>query len=402
MQIEDTQDRINAFLERKFRHSRSFHTKNAYKSAMNRFEKFLRIKYNLDVNQLLRQFEAKQLDPIGTLDEFYSYLSNEHLSNRSISIYVVVAKEFFNSQGLHIYNEDIKQRFRLPKAENTYEEGLTKEILVRILHNSNPKLQTAILISASSGMRISELVQLKISDIDFSTTPTTIRIRKETTKTRETRFTCISAEATKSLKDYLRRTFGWVEVYSEDRYIFLHTFEERLEKLRTGHKKYSDNNDQESILSRMNDLQVIYESTNEEERYFKAVSSARATLEDMLTKVIVSIPELAKKLENGRNSIHFHAFRAWFKTQVTNAHQSDFAEALMGHKSIKLTYFRQNVKDRLKTYLEVESALTVSDFSAVENTIEGLQKQVEFLTTELEKVKQLHEVSERYEKINVH
>ncbi|MDE2589316.1 MAG: hypothetical protein KGL95_06585, partial [Patescibacteria group bacterium] len=93
------------------------------------------------------------------------------------------------------------------------------------------------------------------------------------------------------------------------------------------------------------------------------------------------------------------AFRAWFKTQVTNAHQSDFAEALMGHTSVKLVYYRQNAKDRLKTYLEVEPALTVSDFTRVENTIEDLQKKVEFLTTELDKVMQWKEIAERYEKI---
>ncbi len=96
---------------------------------------------------------------------------------------IVAVKEFLNSEGLHIYNEDLKQRFRLPKKQHVFEEGLTKEILVRLLHNCSPKLQTAILIACSSGMRIGEIVQLKISDIDFGTNPTTIHIRAETTST---------------------------------------------------------------------------------------------------------------------------------------------------------------------------------------------------------------------------
>jgi len=86
-------------------------------------------------------------------------------------------------------------------------------------------------------------------------------------------------------------------------------------------------------------------------------------------RVEKSVPELSKKNENGRNSIHFHSFRAWFKTQVTDAHQSDFAEALMGHKSLKLVYYRQNNEARNKTYLEVEHSLTVSDFTKMEKTI---------------------------------
>ncbi len=127
--------------------------------------------------------------------------------------------------------------------------------------------------------------------------------------------------------------------------------------------------------------------------------TACTSLQLTLLRVISSIPELYQKNENGRNSIHFHAFRAWFKTQVTNAHQSDFAEALMGHQSIKLMYYRNNPKNRLKTYLEIESVLTVSDLTTVENTVEGLQKKVDFLTTELEKLKHMQEISERYERI---
>jgi integrase len=342
--------------------------------SLNKFQEFVRTKHNFDFNQLFRQFDERSLDPISILDEFYTFLSSYKLKNgnigyrnSTITTIFVTAKEFLNSHNLHIYNEDLKQRIRLPKKEQTFEVGLTKEILVRLLHNSSYLMQTAILMCISSGMRVGELVQLRISDIDFTTNPTTIRLRKETTKTRETRFTCISSEATKSLKDYLIKKFNWYEGIKEDRYIFMRN------------ENYSDS-----------------------QQYYRAVKSAECTLGQALWLTVKSVPDLAMKNENGRYNIHFHAFRAWFKTQVTNAHQSDFAEAMMGHKSLKLVYYRQNAKDRQKTYLEVEPALTISDFTRVENTIEDLQKQVEFLTTELEKVKQWREISERYEKINYH
>lgn len=341
------EDRIKAFLEKKFRYSKSYATKQTYRLAVLKFAEFLRIKYNLDINQAVMQCENKVLDPIVVLDEFYTYLSHYTLrngkigySNSTITTTIVAAKEFLNSQNLHIYNEDLKQRFRLPKKETVFEEGLTKEILVRLLHNLPPKLQTSILMCASSGMRIGELVQLKISDIDFDTTPTTIHIRKETTKTKESRFTCISAEATKSLKDYLRRRFEWSEGTKEDKYLYL-----------------------------PNDRDL-----SDPEQYDKSVRSAKNTLVESLELVIDSVPELSMKNENGRNRIHFHAFRAWFKTQVTDTHQSDFAEALMGHKSIKLTYYRQNAEARCKIYLEVEPALTISDYSKVEKSLKDISE----------------------------
>ncbi len=319
------------------------------------------------------KFEAKVLDPLDVLDEFYTYLSTYQqksgkvgYGNSTMTVALVVAKEFLNSQNLHIYNEDLKQKFKMPRKETVFEEGLTKEILVRLLHNSSPKLQTAIFLTCSSGMRIGELVQLRISDIDFGTTPTTIHLRKETTKTRETRFTCISSEATKSLKDYLRRALNWSEGSKIDKYLFLNNYRD---------------------LSRP-------------EEYDRNVSSTKCTLVQALWLVVKSVPELAMKNDNGRNNIHFHAFRAWFKTQVTNAHQSDFAEALMGHKSLKLVYFRQNAKDRLKTYLEVEPALTISDFSKVDSTMEDLRTELANVRLELEKQKQRIEMTERYDKIN--
>jgi len=373
MQLQSVEDKIAGFLDKKFRYSKSFATKQTYGVALKKFQAFLDTRYHLDINQALTQFEMRALDPILVLDEFYTLLSNYKqkngkfgYSNSTITITIVAAKEFLNSQNLHIYNEDLKQRFRLPKKERTFEDGLTKEILIRVLHNSSPKLQTAILVCASSGMRIGELVQLKTSDIDFNTNPTTIRLRKETTKTRDTRFVCITTEATKSLKDYLRRSLRWSENSKDEKYLYLP-------------------NDRD--LS--NPVQ-----------YDTSARSAKNTLVQALALVIKSVPELGMKNENGRNNIHFHAFRAWFKTQVTNARQSDFAEAMMGHTSIKLTYYKQNTKDRLKTYLEIEPYLAISDFSKAEKTIEELQSQIEFFKTELEKMNQWREISEKNDKKN--
>jgi len=99
----------------------------------------------------------------------------------------------------------MKMKFRLPKRVSAYQKGLTREAINRVIRFANPKLATVILIACSSGMRIGEIIQLRMSDVDLSTTPVTITIRAETTKTRETRLTHISSEASNSLKDYLAR-----------------------------------------------------------------------------------------------------------------------------------------------------------------------------------------------------
>ena len=46
----------------------------------------------------------------------------------------------------------------------------------------------------------------------------------------------------------------------------------------------------------------------------------------------------------------------------------------MGHKSIKLIYYRQNEKKRSETYLKVEHALTISDTETVDRNYSVLER----------------------------
>ena len=360
LDMHRVEPKIEEYLQRVYRTSKSFQTRRAYKVTLNKFIKFLGTR-NCDLSEILFELEQKNKDPIVLLDEFYTFMSKENMRNGTIASYICVVKDYLNFHGMHIYSEDLKQRFRIPKRDVFYEEGLTKKILNRVLHNCVPKLQTAIFVTCSSGIRIGELVQLRLSDIDFTTTPTTIRIRRETTKTRETRFTHITTEASKILSDYITKNFQ--NQQGSDPYIFMN-----------------------------------YQGETGTISYHKAMTSARGNLMNMLRRSVLVIPDLAMKNEGGKLQIHFHAFRKWFKTQVTNAQESDFAEALMGHKSLKLVYYKQSAEERQKMYKKLEPNLTISDFSKVEKTMEEMQSQIESLTLELEKVKQWKEITVKYQK----
>ncbi len=387
--------RISSFLEKKFRLSKSHFTTTAYKVALNRFEEFLKIKYDSDVDWLIPEIREKRLDPLDVLDEYYTYLSQylkgngDGLRSATVVNYVITAKEFLNSEGCKVYKEDMQQKFRLPKITKIYEKGLTKDIINRVLRLANPKLAAAILIACSSGMRIAEIIQLKLSDIDLSTNPTTILIRADTTKTRETRITHISSEATRALKDYLAR-----ESKKNDDYLFLITSEERLKQLRERLAKNDYTNHAFRIKdeNRLPKLESQIKNTRKDVLYVKNVKISRHNMESQLLRLLKDIPDLNAKNENGRFSIHFHAFRAWFKTQVTDAHQSDFAEALIGHKSIKLVYYRQNDESRAKIYLEVEHAITINDTEMDKNYYDlqkdnqELRRMVEGLSGQLKKL----------------
>ena len=341
-------DRVERFLDRKFRTSRSFATKETYKGGIKKFKDFAYQDYNQELDKFVDNMLNNVLDPVEVLDNFYTYLTkipNPYskrigYSNATIRQYLITAKEFLNDVGCKIYSEDIRRKFKLPRQIITRTEGLTKETIAQILRLANYKLATVILMACSSGMRIGEIVQLKLSDVDYTTNPTTITIRAETTKTREGRITHISRESAQALKDYIAKS---KTAKNNDDYIFLFNHEKILERL------------------------------SEEEKSRRRVRATIHNFENQLNHVIADIPELNKRAENMRFQVHFHAFRYFFKTQVTDAHESDFAEALMGHKSIKLLYYRQNAKKRQKTYLDVEYALTISETEHIEKNYSELQ-----------------------------
>ncbi len=349
MQAVNQADQKEAFLERIFRLSHSEYTKRTYKSGIERFHEFLNTSYNLDINGIVAAINEAKIDPYEMLDKYASYLDKYRrktktvgetsLSPKTIEIYMTVAKTYLRFFKVKIYSEDFKQTVVMPKKKRVQEMPLTKELIVRLLRNASPKLQTIILMLVSSGMRIGELFQLRLSDIDFASTPTRINVRAEISKNGIAREVYITSEATKALKDYLTKELGWMEGRSND----------HLED--------------DSIFE------------------YSSIFTAESSLHKTLTRILKSIPSINKRLENGRYAIHAHAFRKFFRTIVGDVLGRDYAEALCGHRFYMDTYYQQPIEKRRQMYMKVEPYLTISDFVTVEKNLEDLMNK----NVELEK-----------------
>lgn len=354
---------FSSYLDSLYALSHSANTVNTYRSGLNHFKRFVGQNYQTSVVNIIEEFKASKLDPFRILNEFIISLDKLGKKPASIKVWVGVVNGLLRHGGLKIYSEDIKKLVKIPKGHRQREEPLTKEILVRLLRNAPIKLQTAVLVAIASGMRIGEIVQIKISDVDFSSKPTKIKIRSEITKTRESRETYLTAEATNALKDYLMRFFGWNEGKRND------SIMDKLIFGRTSSKGDSDQNkDVWKPRKRLNELRCT--------PAFVAVSS----LGHSLKWHIRNIPELNKLNQNGRRVIHFHAFRKYFRTVTGDATNRDFAEALIGHHFYLDTYYLQTEEKRRELYLKAEPHLTISDFVQVEkdlNKITEKQKELE-------------------------
>ena len=196
---DDKGIRVNTFLESIGRNSKN--SRKSYRTGLHHFAEFLRISkpgqtpdtiISLSQNQRINQYEL--------LDQFVSYLLNQHIAIASLKIYIAVVRSFLEYNDIDISNSKFKREVKMPKAYPDQEEPLTLTDIRELLeYNSNHRLRAFILLLVSSGMRAMEACSLRLQDVDFSSSPTKITIRREYSKTKRIRTIYCSDEATKHL-----------------------------------------------------------------------------------------------------------------------------------------------------------------------------------------------------------
>ncbi len=345
----EKEDFEKSFLDSVYVISHSRNTIKAYKTRIRLLREFLKNRYEMNEYDLLDHFREDKIDLLKIFKEFVVYMDKTSRSPRTIHNALSVSKGYLRHMGIKIDSEDLKHFVKVPKIVKIREIPLDKEIITRLLSNSKPKLHLAILVATSTGMRIGEIVQLKISDIDFTLNPVKVYLRASTTKTRQSRECFLTSEAVNVLKDYLKRFHNWFEGIKDpiilDKEIFSTVYRHRGPFIA------------DSII---------------------------ATLQTELRTIVRAIPDLNVKDENGRQSIHLHSFRKYFRTTVGNAVGRDFAEAIIGHGFYMDTYYQLSEEKKKEMYQKVEPLLTISNFKMVENNMNTLSTKYQNLENKLD------------------
>ena len=182
--------------------------------------------------RMIREMELRRLSPrtqksylnaVRGLAKFYhrspDTLSREEVQNyllhldherkvawNSTKVVVIGLRFFF---GVTMQNHDMLLAIPSRKHQRRLPQALSREEVMRIINSvSNLKHRILLMATYSGGLRVSEVVSLKLTDFDFSR----MTIRVELGKGNKDRYTLLSRRLVKELEEYIkhRRITQWL------------------------------------------------------------------------------------------------------------------------------------------------------------------------------------------------
>lgn len=341
--------KVNTFLNSMARNSKS--SKRAYSTGLIHFNNFLNehsdknlSKYNLDT--IFEPLQSQQLDIYNLFDQFVSHLFEYHIATPTLKLYVAAVRSYLSYFDIDIVSSKFKRRVKIPKYFRNDEQPLdVLDIRTLLLKCTNKRLKAYLMLLASSGLRTIEATSLRLQDIDFSSSPTRITIRKEFSKTRRSRTVYCSDEATEYLRDLLK-----IEGKNTNDYIF-------------------------SVYNGQTDPKLIY---------YKMLLQF-----EKLQKTIGGDMD-ARKVDDGvgkRHKITLHSLRRFCKGVISDQAGQDYSEWFLGHS--KSPYYTKKEPDRRQIYAtKCMKYLTFLDYATLEATGKSIEAKLSEKEQEIQILRQ--------------
>lgn len=334
----DKYQSVSKFLAKKGRSSMK--TVIVYKTSLVYFEKYLQSSKQMNIDEAVLKLRTNELDIYQMVEDFVNFIIEDlgkSLNTAKVSLKPVTS--LLRSERILIDTKMIAESASIPRQLRDDEYPLDKVMVSKILQSVKVRrLRVFLFCLASSGCHVGELSSITWTDINFDSTPVSIHLRPETTKTRNGRTVYISDEAVEELKQwkYFKSKEGRSEIDPDGLVFKTHT---NLRKLEAVYPKHITHKMQMGLSSLLKSL--------------KLDEVKKPTKEDYK-----------------RHKITLHSFRRFFKTQVSlEAGQPDLAEYLTGHRSLSQTYFKVTPAKVANIYLEkCMEHLTFCDTASLEKS----------------------------------
>jgi len=317
---------------------RSMRTAEIYGFALKAWGRSL----GADPDVLVERIKKGELNPYDVLNNFIAYLTARKLSPNTIWSYYIGLKDFLVSEDVPLDPLKLKSKVTLPSSYDvSTDRAPTQEEVKRIMLHSTLRGKVIISMLTSSGMRIGELANLRIEDIEFGS-PTKIRIKAKTSKSRRSRTVFISNEAAEYLEEFLGN-----RIERKDENVFINVREEKPQPVTTD---------------------ALYDAVMD--KIFKA---------GLKTKM---------DSESPRYALHPHCLRKYFFTNcLSSGIDRGIVEAWMGHKfGLDGAYLRLGEEELVKEYFKAMDRFTflTGNSGQLKSRIEQLEQELADLRKQAE------------------
>lgn len=175
-------------------------SENTEKTYIKGLSQFFNQNGNSNPDELIQKIKSGEIDANEVYRDFIVKLASANLAPKSVASWAAAVKKYLAANGIEVTR-------KVPiKVYNMHEDTLpSKEDLKKVLDASNLKARVCILVMASAGLRIGELHQLRISDVDMTKDPAVVRVKAAGAKERKGRITFLSDEARKVVEEYLSK-----------------------------------------------------------------------------------------------------------------------------------------------------------------------------------------------------
>jgi integrase len=337
----------------------SLKTRKNYETGLVHFQEFLNHMFAgaYSLETVIEGIGKKEIDPYTLIDNFVSFESTNTRTVRgkemkvlpqTIRAMLIGIKSYLAYYDIDFIPSKFKRKVKIPKVHKEDEEPLDSSDIRRILLAcNNRRLKAYLLVLASGGMRAAEGLAIRLKDIDFTTSPTRVHIRKEYSKTRVARDIYISDEATHYLKQ-------WVEW-----------------KYRT--KRYNPR------IQAPDDLAFTLAKNTE--------SPIHDSLYGIILKEFQNLLDTAgldeRKESMRRRKITLHSLRRFVKTVISDQTNQDYSEWFLGHS--KSPYYTKKEPERREIYAtKCMKYLTFLDYTALQATGRNIEAKLEAKDREME------------------
>ena len=335
------------------------------------FEKFVKEKYGINLDELIQKIKTTtEYVPYDVLNDYCIFLQNNYnIASITFRDRIITVKNFLEYNDIEINPRKFKLKVRYPKTISRHKEAIDKTDIIKIVNGcSDLRLKTYVMLLASTGLRATEALSIRLKDLDIISEPAKLIIRGEYTKTKVDRYVFLTREVKEQIKIWLDYKYRTRRICYKDK-----ETQKSITEYRTPEKKPY------GLIFSINQT-----DKSKPELLYKNLGA-------IFAKTLDRIGMGNKEDENERRrKITLHSFRRFVKTTISDLGYSDYSEWFIGHSGS--TYWRKKDNEKAEIFQKIEPYLTFLN-------IQQLNRQGADLETKIEELQDINQVLREKDKM---